>query len=106
LTIDNSQNSSDAFVKVIIAGSEKSVNPIRVVFIKAHESFTIKEITAGNYAIKYLNLDEGSRSLSEPFELKEDKTEDGIIHYTNIRITLYKVQNGNMHSTPIAESDF
>jgi hypothetical protein len=97
LKVDNSKNDGNAFIKLVIAGSKKSDPPIRAAFIKAGESFTMDNIKSGIYELKYQNLTSGQKSLSQSFELKEDE---------GIRMTLYKVVNGNMSSHPIGDDEF
>jgi hypothetical protein len=97
LKIDNSQNDADAFVKVVVAGSNKSVAPVRVVFVKAGESFTMENITAGQYEVKNQDLTSGHKSRTEAFELEKNKGQ---------RLTLYKVVNGNMYSHSIGDDEF
>jgi hypothetical protein len=73
--------------------------------IKANDEFKISDIKRGNYEVRYLHLDNGAYAASEPFDLKEIHSEDGV-KYSNISMTLYKVVNGNMHSRTIKEEDF
>lgn len=97
LEIDNSKNDADAFIKVVIAGSNKSVAPIRVVLVKAGESFTMENITAGKYEVKDQDLTSGRKSRTDVFELAEDKGQT---------LSLYKVANGNMQSYSIGDDEF
>lgn len=59
ITVDNSQNDSDVFVKLFSLDSTPE-QPIRVFFIRAYESFTAKSVRAGNYDVRYRDLDSGS----------------------------------------------
>jgi hypothetical protein len=97
LEIDNSKNDADAFIKVVIAGSNKSVAPIRVVLVKAGESFTMENITAGKYEVKDQDVTSGHKSRTDAFELVEDKGQT---------LSLYKVANGNMQSYSIGDDEF
>ena len=65
----------------------------------------MKDVTTGNYDIRYRDLDTGRLSRSEPFNLKEVETHDGI-EYSNYTITLYKIRNGNMKTYNLPESEF
>ena len=67
--------------------------------------FTIKNIRAGLYDIRYRDLDSGSLSKSESFVLEEIKTYDGV-EYSNLTMTLYKIQNGNMQTYGLSEEQF
>jgi hypothetical protein len=97
LEIDNSKNDADAFIKVVIAGSNKSVAPIRVVLVKAGESFTMKNITAGKYEVKDQDLTSGRKSRTDAFELAKGEGQT---------LSLYKVVNGNMQSYSIGDDEF
>lgn len=104
VTVDNGQNDSDVFVKLVSIGGDRAY-PVRQFYIPAFESFTVKKVTAGSYDIRYRDLDTGGLSRSDAFTLEENPTDDGV-QYSNITMTLYKVQNGNMQIFPLAESEF
>ena len=53
----------------------------------------------------YRDLGNGGLSRSEQFSLEETETYDGT-SYSNITMTLYKVQDGNMQTYDLSESDF
>jgi DnaJ domain len=104
VTIDNSQNDSDVFVKLVsLAGAE--AYPSRQMYIPAFGKFTAKNVRAGSYDVRYKDLDTGGLSRSEAFELEETPT-DGGTQYSEMSMTLYKVQEGNMQTFPLAESEF
>ena len=102
--IDNSRNDSDVFVKLVSLDSAQAY-PVRQFFIPAFGSFTLNKITAGNYDIRYRDLSNGGLSRSEAFALEETATYNGV-QYSNITMTLYKVQNGNMRTYSLSETEF
>ncbi|MBF3764874.1 J domain-containing protein [Burkholderia pseudomallei] len=104
VTVDNSQNDSDVFVKLVSLDGPNAF-PVRVFFIPAHGSFTLDSVTAGSYDIRYQDLNTGGRSRSEQFSLEEIPTNDGT-QYSNMTMTLYKVHNGNMHTYELSEDEF
>jgi len=104
ITIDNSQNDSDVFVK-LISLSEQEAFPVRTFFIPANGTFKLRKVTAGNYDIRYRDLNNGALSRSEAFVLEETPIEGGT-RYSNMTMTLYKIQNGNMQTYSLAESEF
>ena len=104
VTIDNSRNDNDVFVKLVSIDSAEDY-PVRQFFVSAYGEFTINKVRAGTYDVRYKDLDSGSISKSEPFELREEESYDGV-RYSNITMTLYKIQNGNMQTTSIPESQF
>lgn len=104
VTVDNSQNDSDVFVKLVSLGGAQAY-PVRQFYIPAFGSFTLNRITAGNYDIRYRDLGNGGLSRSEAFNLEEIQTYDGV-QYSNITMTLYKVQNGNMQTYGLSEAEF
>lgn len=104
VTIDNSRNDSDVFVKLVsLDGAE--AYPIRQFYIPAHGSFSVKKVKAGTYDIRYRDLGDGGLSRSEGFELKETPTYNGT-QFSNITMTLYKVQHGNMQTHRLSEAEF
>lgn len=104
VTVDNSGNDSDVFVKLVsLAGAE--AYPVRQFYIPAFGRFTLKKVTAGRYDIRYRDLSTGGLSRSEAFELEETSTDKGT-QFSNITMTLYKVQNGNMETYELSEAEF
>ena len=104
VTVDNSRNDSDVFVKLVyLAGGESYA--VRVFYIPAFRSFTLGNVRSGAYDVRYRDLDSGALSRSEPFELEETQTYDGT-RYSDMTLTLYKVANGNMQTYGLSESEF
>jgi hypothetical protein len=104
VTVDNSRNNSDVFVKLYALDVAKPTG-VRVFFILAHDQFTVRNVTAGNYDVRYQDLDSGARAKSEPFELEETTTSEGV-RFSRLTMTLYKVAHGNMRTYPIGENEF
>lgn len=104
VTVDNSQNDSDVFVKLVSIDSYKAY-PVRTFYIPRHGSFTVNKVSAGSYDIRYRDLETGHLSRSEPFELQEIRKDEGI-EFSNLTMTLYKVRNGNMQTYSLAEEEF
>jgi len=104
ITVDNSQNDSDVFVKLIYLEGADPL-PTRVFFIPAFSSYTLKNVSIGRYDIRYRDLDTGNLSRTDPFNIKEVPTSTGT-QYDSLTMTLYKVHNGNMQTYGIDESEF
>jgi hypothetical protein len=104
LTIDNSQNDSDIFIKLFSLDSQRPT-PVRVFFILANGQFKVENVRVGKYDVRYRNLDSGYLSRSDPFDLEEYRTDQGV-RFSRITLTLYKVRNGNMQTYPISEEEF
>lgn len=104
ITIDNTQNDSDVFVKLYSRDSEPS-RPVRVVFIRASDSFTLQKVRAGSYDVRYRDLDSGALARSDAFDIEEHRTDAGV-RFSRFTMTLYKVRDGNMRMHDIAESEF
>jgi hypothetical protein len=104
VTIDNSQNDSDVFVKLVSINKGKAY-PARVFFIDAHGQFTLDKVRPGHYDIRYRELDSGALSRTEPFDLQEIRTDEGV-RYSIFTMTLYKIIGGNMQMYGISESEF
>jgi len=104
VTIDNIQNDSDVFVKLVSLDNAQAY-PVRQFYIPAFGNFTLNKVTAGNYDIRYRDLSNGGLSRSEAFHLKEIPTSNST-QFSNITMTLYKVQNGNMQTYGLSEAEF
>lgn len=104
VTIDNSQNDSDVFVKLVsLSGPE--AYPVRQFFIPAFGRFTLKSVSPGSYDVRYRDLSSGGLSRSESFLLEETPTHDGT-QYSTLTMTLYKVRDGNMQTFDLSEDEF
>lgn len=104
LTIDNSANSTDMYVKLVAVDAAKTY-PVRHAFIPASQSFTMNKIREGRYDVRYMDLSDGALSRSETFELSEFPDATGT-QYSVTRMTLYKIQNGNMQTYNLDPSEF
>lgn len=104
VTIDNGQNNSDVFLK-LVALKGALARPARQIFIPARSRFTIKNLTAGDYDVRYRDLKSGGLSRSEAMTLTETTTSRGT-QYSAVTLTLYKVVNGNMATYGLPEDEF
>lgn len=102
LTIDNSQNSEDIYLRVWDISVSESV-PVRAIYLKANEVFTMRKFNAGTYELRYKTLSTNGRQYackSQSFNLEDDGE-----RYSVMRITLYRVRNGNFHTHGISVDD-
>ena len=87
--------------------------PVRVIFLKAKEQLKMETIDAGQYDLRYQDLDSGSRFRSDIFQLKErhEKIEqaDRTLYKSetsNAVITLYVTVDGTVHFKEIGPDEF
>ena len=104
VTVDNTQNDSDVFAKLVSLSGETAY-PVRQLYVPARQQFTLNQVTAGKYDIRYRDLNTGGLSRSESFEVAETYTGDGV-EFSNFTMTLYKVASGNMQTYGLAEAEF
>ena len=104
LTIDNSNNNFDVYVKLADVAAPH-LSATRHVFIPRHASFTMADVAEGRYELRYKNLTSGSAAKTTPFELEEIRTVEGI-QFSQVTFTLYTVQNGNARMKPIRDDEF
>jgi hypothetical protein len=104
ITIDNGQNDSDVFVK-LVSLSGNIARPARQIFIPANGKFTIKSIEAGRYDVRYQDLKTGTRSRSDGLTLSETADARGI-RYSIMTLTLQRARNGNMAIHDLAQDEF
>jgi hypothetical protein len=105
VTVDNTNNQYDVYVKLVYT-DEALDKAVRHVYLPKGQSFTMRDVAQGEYEIRYKNLDTGGTFKADyPFRLKEVENSEGI-QYSNIRMTLYTVQNGNMRTRSIPEDQF
>lgn len=79
--------------------------PARQIYIPARSRFTIKNLTAGAYDVRYRDLTSGGLSRSESMTITET-TSSRNIQYSAITLTLYKVANGNTATYGLSEDEF
>jgi len=108
VTVDNSDGDSDVLIKLVSIGGAKAY-PVRTAFIPATSRLTFDKLTPGSYDIRYRDLDDGTLTRTEAFDVDEHKLRDARgagVEYTTLSFTLYKVRDGNAQSFPLAESEF
>ena len=104
ITVENSQNDSDVFVKLVSLGCVEAY-PLRQFYIPAFGSFTMSKITAGSYDICYRNLSNVDLSRSDSFNIEEIRTFRNT-QYSNFTTMLHKDQQGNMQAYDLSEAEF
>lgn len=104
LTVDNSENDADVFVK-LVSLDEDLAFPVRQFFIPRSKKFVVRDIQAGRYDLRYEDLNTHLLWRSEDFELVETSTEEGT-RFSEVTMTLYKVQNGNLQTYALDASEF
>jgi len=104
VTVDNGRNDSDVFAKLVSLEGETAF-PVRQFYIPAHARFSLRKVKAGSYDLRYRDLNSGNLSRSEAFDVQERRTPGGL-QYSDINMTLYKVQGGNFHTYDLADEEF
>lgn len=104
VTVDNSGTGQDVLVKLVEINGV-SASPIRTFFIPAGDSFTAKNISPGHYEVRYVSRHHPGASKSEEFSLEEVDTGSGT-EYSQVSLTLYAIQGGNMRMQPIPDDQF
>ncbi len=102
-TIDNSRGGGDALVRLYQEGGRSAV---RSVFVKNGERFKLQGLAAGRYVMRYRYM--GSTKTYEAdqvFDLQEIEEADGV-RFSNVRVTLYQVQDGNMRTKEVPAGQF
>jgi hypothetical protein len=104
VTVDNSKGNSDVSVKLYSLDNGSKLL-IRAFFIRANDSFTAEKVRAGNYDVRYHDLNSGAFLKTESFNLQEIQTGSGV-QFTRLRLTLYKVPDGEMETRNIPKAEF
>jgi hypothetical protein len=95
--VDNSRNTSDVFAKLVrLGGSSRAV--ARVFLVTGGGQFTLTDLTAGSYELRYRDLTSGALNRSAQLDFEETPGAEGI-QFTALRVTLDK-------TLPLAESGF
>ena len=104
LTIDNSRNTEAVFGKLYYLDGSK-LEAVRYFYIPGGGGLNLRDISPGNYDVRYKGLQNGSISKSETILMEEYEDYDSL-RFSEITMTLYKVSNGNMQTYSISESEF
>lgn len=102
-TVDNQKGSADAIARIYLGGSKPAV---RSMYVKVGERFTAKDLAPGLYIFRYQFV--GSQDTFEadnPFHLQETTTDEGT-RYSNVRVTLFRVSNGNLKTKRVSSDQF
>jgi hypothetical protein len=113
LTIDNRKNGSDVIVKLYDVGASPPT-PARVIFLQAGDRLKMETIDAGQYDLRYQDLNSGSRFGSESFRLTEGhettRRDDGATvrksQASDDTITLYTTPEGRFKFREIGPGEF
>ena len=112
LTISNGSG-SDAVIKLITSGGKK----VYSVYIRANNSYSIKNIDDGIYRLlfsfgsdwdssqKKFLVNQSAQSFDDTFDFQATRDESGV-EYDNISITLNPVVGGNATANPIDPTTF
>ena len=102
-TVDNSSGAGDAIVRIYLDGKLPAV---RSFFIKNGESFKAEKLKTGNYIMRYRYMgSEDTYEANRAFRLSEVH-EGERIRYSNVRVTLYKVRDGNLSTKRVDPGSF
>jgi TPR repeat protein len=102
-TVDNRQGDRDAVARLYLNGEKPAV---RHMYIKSGETFKAQNIAPGNYVFRYRFIgSEDTFESNDGFQLTQTKTETGT-RYSNVTVTLFKVQNGNMTTRKVTPDKF
>jgi hypothetical protein len=104
VTIDNSRNPADVFVKLVCVDNDNAIS-VRHVYVPAFGTFDCKNIRKGKYELRYQDLSNGSVSRSEPFELTETRT-DRTVNYSVMKITLFKITDSKSAAKGLSVTEF
>lgn len=104
IQIENLQNENDFYVKLIDTSSATPMT-VRHFLVKGGQSFTISDVSKGKYRLMYLDIDGGNLTKSEEFEIKQELV-GRYIKADRMKVTLYKVKNGNFYTEGIDFDEF
>ncbi len=102
IQVENYQSGHDFYVKLVHSSKRMSV---RHAFVKRFESFKFAKMTPGNYYLLYKNLGTGESTKSDVFSVEEKRMYNGV-KYTDMRISMYHVKDGNFEGQYINDEEF
>jgi curved DNA-binding protein CbpA len=105
LTIDNTKNDADMFVKLISLDGPNAA-PARILFVSARSRFTVSALSIGTYDLRYRNLVTGALARSPAFIVEEVVTAQGTRHVGGMHMALYAGGDGALQTYALGERDF
>ncbi len=102
--VENYQSGHDFYVKLVHSSKTKKLT-VRHAFVKRFESFKFTKMSAGKYYLLYKNLGTGESTKSDEFSVDEKRMYNGV-KYTEMRISMYHVKDGNFNGQYINEEEF
>jgi hypothetical protein len=104
VVVDNSGGRNDLYGKLIDRDQE-TLKAVRVFFLKAHESMTLKGVVPGRYDVRYLNLDSGRILQAPVIHVTVKRTEDGE-HFMGWTVPVYSTVKGKIQHREISRREF
>ena len=105
LTLDNSRNSQNLYVKLARSLDQNTRYSARETFIPAHQQLVLQHLAVGNYVIKMMDVASGCAQVSPVLSIEDNRTSQGV-EYSNHSMTFYPVVNGNTHLSKLSASNF
>lgn len=110
LTVDNSNNDSDAFVKLVSQdGGQPQV--VRHIYVPAFQRFTVDRLAPGQYDLRYRNLASGSlaRTPAVTVAAAHPPAADAsaaVAAAGDLTVALFKEPQGKLPALRLAEKEF
>jgi hypothetical protein len=105
VTVDNSKNTSDVFLKLVSAEYRQPSKVVRVCFIPARATFTFYRVTPGRYEMRYQEVEDGACLKTETFVLSQTKRLQGF-ECTQLRVPLYGLPGRSVNLLQSDEREF
>lgn len=111
LTVDNSSNDSDAFVKLVTQGSDQP-QVVRHLYVPAFQRFTVEGLAPGEYDLRYRNLASGAlaRTPAVTVAAPQASPDAGQAPQSAANdaptVALYGETHGNLPTLRLAEKEF
>ena len=104
VTIDNSGNPADVFVKLLALDNSKT-GPVRHLYIPARGSFECRNVRKGFYEVRYQDIGSGLAARSGRFEVVETSTPQAV-NYSVMRIRLARITGTKPEGLKISAHEF
>ena len=105
LDIENTKNENDVYLKLLSHKNGK-VGVARHILVKAGTSFTVADLSVGEYELQYLDLTAGKGGRSEVFAVTQSKTEMGIDVVSRLSVRLKTAVNGVLRVEKVSVEAF
>lgn len=105
ITIDNTASDGPVYAK-LMSFDPPGLRSLRHFYVPAGERFVLKSVSPGNYEVRYMDLDSGTRARTDAFVIR-DTSLSGLPTPNAVTVTLVEAEGlPRLEASPLALDEF